>query len=149
LYYWFFIVDFGLGQLVQANAWVKIKIVTAALLRARFNVSDVMQIQRVMKKNTTPVYIGLFCLFWCHANGKISIGSGQSMEEGSKRHSLCHPLQNDRNTFTEKLSPSDSAHFIPHKSLREKKLDRTCPNAQLASHPTKSVSSHDYCRIVS
>ena len=57
----FFIVDFGFAQ---ANAWVKIKIVTAALLRAGFNVGDVVQIRRVMEKNTTPVYyIGLFYLF--------------------------------------------------------------------------------------
>jgi hypothetical protein len=62
----------------------QIKIVTAALLRARFNVGDVVQVQRVMEKNTTLVHIGLFCLFWCHANGKIVIGSGQPMEEGSE-----------------------------------------------------------------
>ena len=103
MYHWFFIVDFGLGRLAQANAWVKIKIVTAALLRARFNVGDVVQIRRVMEKNTTPVYMGLFCLFWCHANGKISIGSGQSMEEGSERHNLCHPLQSNQKHFHRRI----------------------------------------------
>jgi len=104
---------------LEANAWVKIKIVTAALLRAGFNVGDVVQIRRVMEKNTTP--------------GQANRWKRVLNDTAYAIH--CKAIEN---AFTEELSPSDSAHFIPHKSLREKKLDRTYPNAQLAPDPTKS-----------
>lgn len=58
----FFIVDFGLAQV---NTWVKIKTVINALLRAGFNVGDVVQIRRVMEKIQLQYIWVYFFYFWC------------------------------------------------------------------------------------
>jgi hypothetical protein len=67
-------------------------------------------------KNTTPVYMGLFFLFLVlHADGRIAIGSGQPMEEVLNDTAYAIHCKAIENTFTEELSPSDSAHLIPQR----------------------------------
>jgi hypothetical protein len=87
-----------------------------ALLRAGFNVGDVVEIRRVMEKIQLQYIWVYFFYFWCvHADGRIAIGSGQPMEEVLNDTAYAIHCKAIVNTFTEELSPSDSAHLIPQR----------------------------------